>query len=369
MNKTIIALAIATALPVAAQADMTLSGSVQSQYRNNGANDTDASLSAAVSEVLANGMTATAAFNITADSDDDTENQGTVSLAGDFGSLTAGEIDADSAFQAGDVAGIVSDTTYGTGSTASNAQGISYSGSVAGLTVAAQVNANTDAAKVGAVTGVPNVAAVTGTSLGTNFLAAKTAPLKSTQLSATYDLNGMIVGYSYASADVDNRNSTAHEGVNEGQSLFGVSYSFGDLVVSAGKQNLKTSTAISPDTVVSATYTMALDAFTIKAQMDSAPSGDYQVDLAYAINDSLTLSSEIDKTAGTDNTMVATYTSGNITAIVASQDDKTTDASIAIDMGNADITVGRVGERAASVAGIGRPKEAEYSHVTYKVSF
>ena len=34
MNKTLIALAIAAALPVAAQADMTLSGSVTTEYTN-----------------------------------------------------------------------------------------------------------------------------------------------------------------------------------------------------------------------------------------------------------------------------------------------------------------------------------------------
>ncbi|MDC9720262.1 MAG: hypothetical protein PSN46_05970, partial [Gammaproteobacteria bacterium] len=107
MKKTIIALAIAAALPVAAQADATLSGSVTTKYNNTGVIDTDATLTIASSEVLANGMTATATFGILADIDDDTENAGTASLAGDFGKLTVGSIDADSAFQAGDVAGIV----------------------------------------------------------------------------------------------------------------------------------------------------------------------------------------------------------------------------------------------------------------------
>ena len=43
-----------------------------------------------------------------------------------------------------------------------------------------------------------------------------------------------------------------------------------------------------------------------------------------------------------------------MTFTVARQDDNTTDASIALDYGNADLTIGRVGARAASHADIGR---------------
>ena len=145
MNKTLIALAITAALPVAAVADVTISGSLSSKYKNTGAIDTDSSLRVDSSEVLANGMTATAGFSITADTDDDTENSGTATLAGDFGTLTVGSIDADGAFQAGDVGGAVPDTTDSTSSTASTVYGVHFSGSAAGLTVAAQVNANTGA--------------------------------------------------------------------------------------------------------------------------------------------------------------------------------------------------------------------------------
>ena len=314
MNKTLIALAITAALPVAAQADMTLSGSVSTEYTNTGVIDTDASLSLATSEVLANGMTATASLSILADTDDDTENQGTASLAGDFGTLTVGSIDADGAFQAGDVGGAVSDTTDGASSTASSVYGIHYAGTQAGLSVAAQLNASTGAAA--------------GTATET----------KSTQLSATYDFNGLTAGYAYASAAADDA-ATAN-GVLEGQSAFGVSYSFGDLVVTAGKQNLKT-TATSPDTIVSATYTMTADALTVVAQTDTSPSGDYQIDLSYAMSDAITLTSEIDK--GNTTTLVATYTSGNLTASVSKTDDGTTDASVALDFGNADLTVARNG--------------------------
>ena len=362
MNKTLIALAVAATLPVAAVADVTISGSLTSKYKNTGAIDTDSRLSVASSEVLANGMTATAGFSITADTDDDTENSGTATLSGDFGTLTVGSIDADGAFQAGDVGGAVPDTTDSTSSTASTVYGVHFSGTVAGLTVAAQVNANTGASGSGAT------AAATANSASSNYAAATdTTKTKSSQLSATYEVNGLTVGYGYASADAKDGNTTTHNGVHEGQSAIGVSYAMGDLVVSVGKQNLSDQGSTSPDALVSATYTMTADAITIVAQGDNAPSGDYQLNLTYAFSDNMTISSEVDK--GKTTTMVGTYTEGDMTFTVARQDDDTTDASIALDYGNADLTIGRVGARAASAAAIGRAAAAEYSHVTYSVAF
>jgi hypothetical protein len=361
MNKTLIALAIAAALPVAAQADATISGSLTSKYKNTGSIDTDSRLSVASSEVLANGMTATAGFSITADTDDDTENSGTATLSGDFGALTVGSIDADGAFQAGDIGGAVSDTTESTDGTASTVYGIHYSGTVAGLTIAAQVNANTGATGSGAVT-----AATANTDALSNYAAASdTTKTKSTQMSATYEVNGLTLGYAYASAKPADASSATHDGLNEGQTAVGASYAFGDLVVSVGKQNLK-DTATSPDALVSATYTMTADAFTLVAQADNAPSGDYQLNMSYALTDALSISSEVDK--GKTTTMVGTYTDGDMTFTVARQDDNTTDASIALDFGNADLTIGRVGERAADT-NVSRTLAAEYSHVTYKVAF
>jgi hypothetical protein len=343
MKKTIIAVAIAAALPVAAQADATLSGSVTTKYKNTGVIDTDARLSITSSEVLANGMTATATFAILADTNDDTENAGTATLAGDFGTLTVGSIDADGAFQAGDVAGVVSNTTESTSSTSSEVYGIHYASTVAGLAVAAQLNAATGAA-------------------------ATAAQTKSTQLSATYEFNGLTAGYAYASAAADDASTAGHDGIHEAQSAFGVSYAFGDLVVSAGKQSLKASASTSPDAVVSATYTFTADALTVVAQMDNSPTGDYQINMTYMLNDAITLSSEVDK--GKTTTLVAAYTSGDMTATVAKTDDGTTDASITLDYGNADLTIGRVGARAGATFTTGnREDAAEYTHVTYKVAF
>jgi len=376
MNKTIIALAIAAALPVTAVADATISGTLTSKYRNtatDGSIDTDSMLRVDSSEVLANGMTATAGFAITADSDDDTENSGTASLTGDFGALTVGSIDADAAFQAGDVAGVVSNTTESTDGTSSAVYGIHYSGTAAGLTVAAQINAATNAA------------------------ATASTQMKSTQMSATYEMNGLTVGYSYASAGAANESLVSdgqanadatvagtavngtHDGIHEGQSAFGVSYAFGDLVVTAGKVNLKNASSVSPDAVISGTYTIAVDALTIVAQMDNyhsaSDSNDYQINMSYAFTDAITISSEIDKNK--TSTMVGTYTAGEMTATVAKTDDGTTDASIALDYGNADLTFGRVGARSGATWGTGvagaagdiRADAIAYSHVTYKVSF
>jgi len=308
MNKTLIALAIAAALPVAAQADMTLSGSVTTEYTNTGVIDTDAALSLSASEVLANGMTATASLDVL-----DGENQGSATLTGDFGSLTVGEIDSDGAFQAADVGGVVANTEDADegGTTVS---GIHFTTTQAGLSLSAQLNATSGAD-------------------------AAVGETRSTQLGMTYDLNGLTVGYAYASADADATDGPT--GVTAAMNAFGVSYSFGDLSVTAGKQNLSASGAVSPDAIVSATYTMTVDALTVTAQTDTNPSGDYQIDLSYAMSDALTLSSEIDK--GNTTTLVASYTSGDMTASVSKTDDGTTDASVALDFGNADLTLARNG--------------------------
>ena len=339
MNKTLIALAIAAALPVAAQADVTLSGTLTSKYNTTtNALDTDSRFGMAASEVLANGMTATAAFTLTADTDDDTENSGTGSLAGDFGTLTVGSIDADGAFQAGDVGGGVANTTEGSSTTSSAVNGIHYSGTMGSLNVAAQINSSSGAAGTAAT------------------------ETKSTQFGVSTEMQGLTVGYAYASDDATN--AAAANGINEGQSAVGVSYSFGDLAVTAGKVNFNNAATTTVDTVISATYTITAEALTITAQADSSPSGDYQIDLSYALSDAFTVATEVDK--GKQTSITGTYTDGDMTATVAKTDDGTTDASIALDYGNADLTLGRVGKTTATN---GTTITAEYSHLTYSVAF
>ena len=319
MNKTLIALAIAAALPVAAQADMTLSGSVTTKYKNTGVIDTDTAFSASSSEVLANGMTATASFDVLGG-----ENQGSATLAGDFGTLTAGKIDADGAFQAGDVGGAVGNTEDDDeGDT--TVSGVHFTTTQAGLAIAAQVNASTG----------PD---------------ATTSEGRSTQMGVTYGFNGITLGYSYASADAntgtDGGIGGPIGGVTQNMTAFGVSYTMGDISLTAGKDSVDT------DTDYNLTYSTSMDALTVKAQYNN--DSEIQIDLTYALSDSLTLSSEID--TGKTTTMVAAYTSGDMTAKVSKTDDGTTDASVALDFGNADLTLARNGG------------DADTS-VTYKVAF
>ena len=317
MNKTLIALAITAALPVAAQADMTLSGSVVTEYTQGGVITTDASFGLASSEVLANGMTATASLDVLGD-----DTQGTASLAGDFGTLTVGSIDSDGAFQAGDVGGAVGDSTD-TDEDSTSVNGVHFSGTAAGLTVAAQLNGSTEA----------------------DGVASDTA---GTQMSATYDFNGLAVGYSYASAAAS---TDTVDGLTAAQTAFGVSYSFGDLAVTAGKSSAEA------ESDISVTYTMAMDALTVVAQMDNSPSGDYQINMTYSLSDAISLNAEIDSSA--DNSILgASYTAGNMTASVTKTDDAagSTDASVALDYGNADLTLARDGG-------------AQTTSVTYSVAF
>jgi len=303
MNKTLIALAIAAALPVAAQADMTLSGSVSTNYTDQGIIDTDAALTATVSEVLANGMTATATFNVMAAESQDAS---TATLAGDFGTLTAGSFLNDAAFQFGDVGGAVG-TTDDADDGGNTISGIHFTTTQAGLSIAAQVNAATDAA------------------------AGTADETRSTQIGATYDFNGVTVGYAYASADADANLAT---GVNSAMSAFGVAYTMGDISITAGKDS------VDSDTDFNVSYTTSMDSLTVTAAMDN--DSEYQIDLGYALAGGLALSAEIDSDA-TATSMGVSYTSGNLTASVTKTDDKTTDASVALDFGNADLELARDG--------------------------
>jgi len=326
MNKTLIALAIAAALPVAAQADMTLSGSVSTNYTDAGVVDTDAALSLSASEVLANGMTATATFDVL-----DVESQGSASLAGDFGTLTAGEITNDAAFQSGDVGGAVgaSDDSDDGDTTVS---GIHFTTTQAGLSIAAQVNGAT------APTGIVTETETRGTQFG-----------------VSYDFNGISVGYAYASAAA-NKDRTATSptvvgpgtGVDQAMTAFGVAYTMGDISITAGKDS------IDADTDFNVTYATSMDALTVTAQMDN--DSEYQIDLAYALSDALTISSEIDSDGG-DTTMGVAYTSGDMTASVTKTSDGTTDASVALDFGNADLELARDGDGTGETS------------VTYTVAF
>jgi hypothetical protein len=135
----------------------------------------ETSFSAASSEVLANGMTATASFDVLGNG-----SQGTVGLSGDFGTLSAG-------------------TSEGTDQTdpAVAMSGISYTGSFAGLSVnAASGKYDTSDSDY-------------ASSMGTDY----------TKYGASYDFNGLALG-------ANNTNGT---------NKLTASYAFGDLTVSGSK--------------------------------------------------------------------------------------------------------------------------------------
>ena len=134
-------------------------------------------------------------------------------------------------------------------------------------------------------------------------------------MSATHEVNSWSLGY--ASADVKDGNTTTRYGVHEGQSAVGASYAFGDLEVSLGKQNRIV--VFSVDALVSATKTMTVDALTIVDQAVDSPLGDYQLNMTYAFNNAISISSEVDK--GKTTNLVGTCTEGAMIFTVARQDD------------------------------------------------
>ena len=337
MNKTIIALAITAALPVAAQADATISGSVSVKYVSGAVTNTEA-LAITSTEVLANGMTATASMNVL------TGASGKASLAGDFGTITAGSIDDDAAFQAGDVAGVVGDSS-GTTTTNTSTTGLHYAGTVADLAFQVQRNATT------------------------------------TQASATYDFNGLTIGAGWADGaattasaavvalaaitatdNVVGRTAVAAvaagttAGVTADMTVVGASYAFGDLVVKVGKSSL------ADRAVGTATYTTTLDAITLTASASSATtataSAASSLSAAYTL-DGITLTAKSAKAATGVNSssLTASYVSGDLTVTA----NNNSAFSAALDLGNADLTLARSASNATTAPST--------TSVTYKVAF
>jgi hypothetical protein len=259
MKKSLIALAVAAALPVAAQADVTLSGDVSVKYTlgDQLVPTTGASLSASASEVLSNGMTATASFDVIGN----TGNGGTVTLSGDFGSISGGT-----------AAQVLEDDNDDD----QDLNGIAYSGSFAGISVAA--------------------ASGEWKKDGTNVV-------DYTKYSADYDFNGLALGGSNT----------------DGTTKLTASYSFGDLTLSGEKADGADAkvtaayaatlgdlaVALEADSgdawEVEATYTMGDIAITAK---DGSAKAETELSATYA---SGALSVEVDK----DSKVTVGYSLGN----------------------------------------------------------
>ncbi len=299
MKKSLIALAVAAALPVAAQAGTTLSGSIEVEYTLGSAlaPAVDTALSIASTEVLANGMTATASMNVLSDADA----SGTVTLSGDFGSLTGGT----SAATLADVANSSTDTN----DEDADLLGVAYSGSFAGLSVHAKAG---------------------------QFDADDTAgetPTDYSEYGASYDLNGLTL------SGVTDTETDVGTAVETTTTTMAASYSFGDLTVSASKDQGK-------DAVVKAAYAATMGDLAVSASAES--DNDWDLSVTYTMGD-ITITATDDEVAGGAD-ISASYTSGALSLSV----DSDSEVVVGYAMGNAGLTMTR--DDAATT-------------VAYKVSF
>ena len=279
MKKSLIALAVAAALPVAAQADVTLSGDVSVKYTLGSKLNpvTEASLSASSSEVLSNGMTATASFDVLGN-----DAQGNVSLSGDFGTVTGGT----AAATLSDVA----DTATKVNDEDADLDGISYAGSIAGLSVHAMAG-KFDEDDTAVTTLVDYV-----------------------EYGASYDLNGLTI-----SGDSTSENGVASTSLS-------ASYSFGDLTVTATKDEDK-------DAVVDAAYsaTMGDLAVTVEAGSDDT----WDLTATYTMGDISITAEDSEAAGGAD--ISAAYASGALSVSV----DSDNEVVVGYDLGNADLELER----------------------------
>ena len=279
MKKSLIALAVAAALPVAAQADVSLSGDVSVKYTLGSKLNpvTEASLTASSSEVLSNGMTATASFDVLG-----TSAQGTVSLSGDFGTVTGGT----GAATLADVA----DTATKANDEDADLDGVSYAGSIAGLSVHAMAGKfdedDTSATKL----------------------------VDYVEYGASYDLNGLTI-----SGDSTSENGVAATSLS-------ASYAFGDLTITATKDEGK-------DAVVDAAYSATMGDLAVTVEANS--SSEWDLTATYTLGD-ITITAEDSEAAG-GAAISAAYASGALSVSV----DDASEVVVGYDMGNADLEVER----------------------------
>jgi predicted porin len=310
MKKSLIALAVASALPVAAQADVTVSGSVEVKYANSPTWAIESDVDISASEVLANGMTATAFIDISEEgtTTSSPKGGGAVSLSGDFGALSLGnESDVQSGADVGDVADQIAAVLYHgfntTDSTAATQTGLSYSGSFSGFDVALNTGENADNKSSGTLDNYSSIG-------------------------AAYTLNDLTVGF----AQLDNSGTIT--------SALGASYSFGDLTVSGGNSG--------GNTKVKGAYEGTFEDLSVIGSISSVSdnTNTWEIEATYTMGSiAVTATAERDKPSALE----AVYTSGAITATA-----KKDSLELDYDMGNADINVKRVSKETTA---------------SYKVSF
>jgi hypothetical protein len=296
MKKSVIALAVAAAMPVAAQADIKLSGSVSAEYTlgSNLVPSTEAELTADSSQILANGMTATASFSVLGARYQDTDAQGTVSLSGDFGELKGGN----KAKTLEDVA----DGEDGVNEYDASLNGIAYTGDFAGLSVNASAGKFDEDADDDVYHDVSNT------------FSERTIVEYSTY-GASYNFNGLTLS-----------GKSTTEGTASAVRKMTASYSFGDLTVSGTKET-------SSKAVVKAAYEVTKGDLAVKASADS--SDDWDLEATYNIGE-LAVTAKDDELNGGAK-ISAKYTAGDLSLEVDS-DSKVT---VAYDIGNADLSMVR----------------------------
>ena len=338
MKKSVIALAIAAAMPVTAMADVTITGSVTAKYylnaettaatneRQQSGLDVDSDLDISSTEVLTNGMTATASFDVGSEGD-----SGKVGLSGDFGALTVGSaLDSDGAFQSADIGAVVSDALDAAAAPdgaedAATANAIHYAKSFDMFDVEVQKNASTTAV---------------GTSPAAND------QTENTQIGMTMELmEGLDLGYGYSK----------NKGASDNADVLGLTYAWEDFDFTYGQGTKADGTDI--DGVLSVAYTM--DEVEFKYTHDTADdvdgaatsgSGKDKVEVTYTGADNgVTVAMVYDQDEDANNEtelgMKVTYVTGDLTMSAERKQDKSTDATISYDMGNADIELARDGSK------------------------
>jgi hypothetical protein len=298
--------------------------------------DVDSDLDLSSVEVLTNGMTATVSLDVNKGDKVD----GKAGLEGDFGALTVGSaLDADGAFQSGDVAGVVADTTNAAKTSASTSNAIHYSGDMAGFDIEVQVNAATKAE---------------------GGVDADKVQTKSNQVGVTYELlNGLKLGYGRAGDDADDK-AKHTVGVNAKTDVIGLTYSMDDFDFTLGKQK-------DDDTIASVKYNM--DEYSVMYTRDTAANTDRngkdaskgkdKITLTYAddgLSATLIYNQNKDLDSQSKIDLEVSYVTGDFTAKASREHDATHDMSVAYDMGNADLTLARDGSKSQTT-------------VKYKVSF
>ena len=312
MKKTVIAMAVAAALPATAQADINLSGSVSAEYTlgSNLVPTTEAKLTAESTEVLTNGMTATATFNVLG-----AKGQGTIGLEGDFGKVMAGTC----AKTLEDVANSAPDDATKKDDEDACLNGVSYSGDMAGFTVNASKGRFDEDARDDKEDAFKQF--------------TQKEVMEYTTYGAEYDFNGLTIsGQSTTEYKADDATAKA---AAKAVTKFGAEYAFGDLTISGSKSSNKS------NAVVKAAYEQTMGDLAVEVSADSDDK--WNLEATYTMGDMAITAKDDQKDGGAK--ISAKYASGDLTIEVDS-DSKVT---VGYDLGNADLSMVREQDKGTKV--------------------